>query len=279
MATRTTTTVSRPEVGDIVVHQPPQTILVKGERVDVSKLKGDALYEAIITDEEHWDYPRLHAETGRSVVRLRVWVTNARNARRSGKAPTDTAFIEPKGDNGGVTGGSPFWYAGKAREALIAMGGIMRRDGVAIPPKPVGRTKGAKDKAPRQPWKNAPARDAAAGIYREYVQLTTRKRGTLTDREARAELCRKYGLSRPQLARRITAGQEQAGHRKTDVDKAALRARLAELVAEERAAGYAPSGAEDRARTALAKETGLTRRQIGGYVPAAELAEPTGETG
>lgn len=273
-------TARRPDAEPIVVQQPPRVILRKGEWVDVSHLTGDDLYEAIITDEEHWDYPRLSAETGRSIGRLRVWVTNARNAARANKAPTDTAFVEPKGEFGGVTGGSPWWYAGKAREVLIGMGGIMRRDGVAIPYKPVGRTEGAKDKGPRRSWAHAPARDAAAGIYRDYVQMTTRKRSPLSDREARAELCRKYNLSRSQLARRITTGQEQAGARQpVNVDKDALRDRLVELIGEQRAAGYTPRSAEARARVALAEETGLTRRQVGGYVSAADLAEAMEKTG
>ncbi|MFI7608835.1 hypothetical protein ACIBTV_27495 [Micromonospora sp. NPDC049366] len=263
--------VGRPEIR---VEQPPRTITIGGERVDVSHLTGDALYEAITQDEEQWDYPRLSAETGRSITRLRKWVMNAYAVEREpSKAPDDKTFIAPEGRTGGI---SPWWKGGKAREVLIQIG-VMTREGVAIPHKPTGRTPGARDTAPRRRWETAPVRDTGLAVYREYLELTTRKRDPLNDRQARAELSRRHNLSRTQLARRINAGREQHAAKSgqttaVEVDVPALRARLAELVAEQRAAGYSERGADSRARDALAAETKLTRRQLAGYLTAAAAA-------
>lgn len=254
------------------VEQPPRRIMRGDEWVDVSHLTGDELFEAITTDRERWDYKRLSAETGRSVVRLRKWVSNAYAAARTGQAEDDKTFTVPDG----FIGDSPWWYAGNARHVLNQIG-VMTRDGRAIPYKPTGRTPGAKDLAPRR-WAHAPARDAAAGVYREYVELTTRKRDPLTDREARAELCRRHRITRRQLASRINTGKEQAAGKEggagqpAEVDKATLQARLVELTAEQRAAGYSEAGADSRARDALAAETGLTRRQLAGHLAAAQAA-------
>lgn len=258
----------------VPVEQPPRTILRGGERVDVSHLTGDEFFEAIKTDREQWDYDRLAAETGRSKVRLRKWVSNAYTSERTGRAEDDKTFTVPDG----FTSRSPWWYAGNARAVLFQIG-VMTREGVAIPYKPTGRPSGAKDLAPRRRT-HAPMQDIAAGVYQEYVRLTTRKRNPLSDREARAELAAKYDLNRSQVARRIKTGMEQAGAAgPAEVDKAALQARLAELVAAERDAGYSERGADDRARAALAAETGLTRRQLAGYLAAVEAAPTEGKTG
>lgn len=262
---------------EVSAEQPPRRIMRGGEWVDISHLTGDEFHEAIKTDAEQWDYPRLSAETGRTVVRLRKWVSNAYKAERTGRAEDDKTFVKPDG----WTGGSPWWYAGHARKVLMKIG-AMTRDGQAIPYRPVGRTPGAKDLGPRR-WAHAPMRDTAADIYREYLALTTRKRAPLTDREARAELCTRHGLNRSQLARRIKEGaaQVEKGGKAAavEVDNAALRARLAALVAEQRAAGYSERGAHDRARAALASETGLNRRQLAGYIAAAEAAATGGGDG
>jgi hypothetical protein len=126
-------------------------------------------------------------------------------------------------------------------------------------------------------------RDTAAGVYQEYIDLTQRKTAPLTDRQARAELCSKHDLTRTQLARRIKTGKEQTETKKNtapaEVDKDALHARLAELLAEKLSAGYSRRSANERARAALAEETGLTRRQIAGYTAAVEAAQTSGQTG
>lgn len=261
------------------VEQPPRTILRGGERVDISHLTGDALYEALISDEEQWGYQRLSAETGRTVVRIRKWVHNIGLAERSGRAPDDKTFIEPDD----YFQGSPWWTAGRARKALMGAMGVMTREGVQIPHKPTGRAPGAQDTQPRRRWAHAPLRDTAVGIYKEYVKLTERRRNPLSDREARAELSQKHGITRTQLARRITTGKEllaaQTGTAApAEVDSVALRARLTELVAQERAAGYSERGAAGRARAALAAETGLSRRQLAGYIAAADAATTTAGT-
>lgn len=258
------------------VEQPPRTIVRGGDRADISHLAGEALYEAIISDEEQWGYSRVAAECGRSVARVRRWVQNVAVAERGGRAADDKTFIAPDG----YIEQSPWWYAGNARRCMIQIG-VMSRAGRAVPYRPTGRAPGAKDLVPRKRWAHAPLRDTAAGVYREYLECTTRKRDPLTDRQARAELCRRHGLTRTQLARRIKAGRGQVeggAGQQVEVDNAALRDRLAELVAAQRAAGYSERGADARARAALAEETGLTRRQIAGYIAAA-AAETSGGDG
>lgn len=260
------------------VEQPPRTILRGGERVDISDLTGAELFEAITSDEEQWDYARLAAEADRSVARVRRWVQNAYTAEKTGQAEDDKTFTVPDG----YVGASPWWRAGNARAVLNQIG-AMTREGVAVPYKPTGRAPGAKDLAPRKRWANAPMRDTAAGVYRDYLELTRRKREPMTDRQARAELCKRHNLTRTQLARRINTGREQVEADKAaapvEVDKAALRGRLTALITEQLAAGYSARGADARARTALAEETGLTRRQLAGYLAAATAAEAIGEGG
>ncbi|MEU7591168.1 hypothetical protein AB0A95_33350 [Micromonospora sp. NPDC049230] len=266
------------------VEQPPRTILRGGERVDISHLTGEELYQALISDEELWGYKRLSAETGRTVVRIRKWVHNIGKAERTGRAPDDKTFIAP---DEYVEDYSPRWKAGRARKALMGAMGVMTREGVMIPHKPTGRAPGAQDNGPRRRWENAPLRDTAVSIYREYLKLTQRKSNPLNDRDARSELSKRHDISRTQLARRIATGRDMVAAQTgkgaaapAEVDGVALRDRLAELVAEQRAAGYSERGASDRARTALAAETGLTRRQLAGYIAAAEAAtETAGKSG
>lgn len=242
------------------VVQPPRTIVRGGETIDISELAGDALFEAITSDDEQWDYRRIAAESGRSVARVRTWVSEAYSRARSRRIPSDRAFVLPDG----YVGGSPWWRAGRARQALMQMG-AMTRDGVAIRYRPTGRAPGATDIRPRQ---RAAAIDAQAReVWAEYEQL---RESGLSDRQARAQLAERHSLSRTQLARRLTKGRELAGAGPGQgrVDPAQLATRLAELVDEYRERGYTPSGADWRARAQLAQETGLSRRQIAGYIAA-----------
>jgi hypothetical protein len=258
------------------VVQPPRVIHTgPGQMEDVTGLGPDELYEAITTrDFEQWDYARLSAETGRSVVRLRKWVMNYYAVQKDPTlVPDDKTFIEPDG----YMQGSPWWYAHRARKCLNQIG-VMTRDGRMIPYKPAGRPRGSADRAPRHRWTHAPVRDTAAEVLQTYRVLTARPH-SLSDSEARAELCRRLGLTRFQLNRRINAGIEaEAAKAKAtagetaEVDNAALRTRFLELVAELVAAGASERQADNQARDRLAADTGLGRRRLAARIAAARQA-------
>ena len=344
-------TVPGPRRPGVPVEQPPRVIWPDGPDgapVDVSGLDPDAFFEAITKqDRDRWDYPRLAAEAGRSVARVRKWVMNAyahAEAVRRGEEPPpadDKTFIPPHGRGAApcktmeerldkTAPGQPWWYAGEARKVLNMIG-IMRRNGTYVPYKPAGRPRGAGDRAPRQRWTSAPARDNAPTVLAAYRELTGREDNPLTDRQARAELCRRFGLNRLAVSRRLAAALRAeadaanlraqydrlvAQHRAVGLTEAqadqeaiadlaadrgitvngmrrkvtaarattapaepdndALRARYLELFAEQKAAGYSDRGASERARAALAAETGLNRRQLAARIAAAESAERAG---
>jgi hypothetical protein len=196
----------------------------------------------------------------------------------------DKTFITPDG----WTGDSPWWYAGYnkpgrktpggARRVLNQIG-VMDRRGKYIPYKPSGRPRGSADRAPRQRWHAAPARDTAPLVLAAYRELTQREQDPLTDRQARAELCRQFRLNRVQVSRRLVAAEAAeaaAGNAKpaakTEPDNSALASRYLELLAVMRAAGYSERGAADRARAALSTETGLGRRELAARITAAQKA-------
>lgn len=271
-ATAPSRTVPPPRRRDVQVQQPPQVIWPNGpggEPRDVTGLDPEAFHRAI-TEEDHdqWDYPRLAAETGRAVATLRKWTMNAYAVER-GEEPDRSApvFIVPDDR----TSTSPWWCACRARKALMSDEiQAMTPDGRAIPYKSRGRSPGTPDRTKRRT--SAPVRESSEQVRAQYRHLTGRKINPLTDRQARAELCRLLGINRRQLVYRLGPSPASGQPSPNTVDNAELRARYLEMVAEEKAAGYSDRGASGRARAALAAETGLNRRQLAARIAAAEHA-------
>jgi hypothetical protein len=235
--------------------------------VDITGLDSDDFHRAItVDDRDQWDYRRLAGETGRSVERIRKWVANAYALDR-GEEVTDKTFIIPDG----LIGDSPWWYAARARAALIdpAMG-VMTRDGRAIPYQQRGRLPGAVDLAPRSGWAQAPARDSAPALLAEYRKLTNRRRDPMSDRRARAELCARHTLNRLQLAYRLKrALAAEQGSRAPEVDNASLLEQYLALAGQHMDKGLSVRAADNRARESLIEQTGLTRRQLAARISAA----------
>lgn len=181
----------------ISVVQPPKVIWPDGpfgDPVDVTGLDPDSYYTAITArDNDQWTYERLAAESGRSEQTMRQWVMNAYAAARGETPPNGRVFVLPDG----YFGQSPWWRAGRARQALIDLG-AMHRDGRSRPYVSSGRKPGTSDLKPRRS-PGTPLQDSAPAVLARYRELLKQ----MSDREARARLCRELGLNRGQVGRRI----------------------------------------------------------------------------
>lgn len=247
--------------------QPPRTVIIDGRQVNVSHLSGDDLFEAITADEEPWFYPRVAAEAGVSIITVRGWLTKF-NRLPPGKLPNSQTFIAP--DDYAVR--SPWWAGGRVR-ALLIQWGLMSRAGQTTRRERRGRRQGTQDSRPRRPAvRVSPMRDEAGDVYKQYLELTGRRRNPLPDRAARAELCNRLGLTRQQLATRIKTARDQLTP-PPEVDNAQLLADYRRLVEQHRGRGRSDGAADTQARKDLAGQTGLTRREIAGRLAVARIAE------
>lgn len=242
-------------------------------------LSGGRLYQALISDSEPWGVEHIAAAAGRSVSRIHRFVTNWIDTDRDPRVvPGDKVFVRPDG----WIGGKPWWQAGRARKWLIQNGFVDRDTGRSKPYVPIGRRAGATDLRPRS--YHATTRtvlSAVSGpILARYRALI--KQG-MTDRQARAALRAEFGLSVDQLRRRLNAALAAESAAPPEVDNADLLGCYRRLVDRYRAGGASHPQADDKARTDLAAESGLTRRQLaariiaaqaelGAAVPAAEVA-------
>lgn len=187
----------RPEPEPIVVVQPPAKF---------AHLKGEALYQALIKDREHWDSARFAAEIGRSLGRFRVMVSH-RYAVDEGRRKLDDRT--PPRPEKGTEYVNPKWYAGDARAWAMA-NGLMTRRGVFEPHKPGGKGAGCKDVNPRK-RRPAPVRADSVRFLEEYRTLregdgTAAGMSAIHAKEALAD---RHGLSVRQIVHRLHLARKE----------------------------------------------------------------------
>lgn len=263
-----------PPAPAIVVVQPPEHL---------AHLEGDALYQALISDEsEKWYSARTAAECGRTPETFRGWVSNRYKynedvkaaqalAERTGqrvkqaKRPTGRMMADPSD----YDGRSPWWYPGTARKWFIAEG-LMDRRGVFIPYKPPGRLPGSANTKPRT--SPQPMQSVAAEVLDAYDALLA---AGVSKTEARARLAAERGESERQIDRKLTTGRKlRIQHEGLQVTAKMTAEEVDERVRKARQV-LATDGRrsnEDKIRDAIAERLGIDRAAVDralGPVPAA----------
>lgn len=169
-------------------------------------LTGDALYEALTTDDEIWDSARFAREAGRSVGRIWIWHSARRKLDAWERRDTDaepaqiTDRTAPRCLN--PDGRSPVWRAGTLRRWMMQVG-LMTREGAVIKYKPTGRPRGAVDIDPRAK-KASPLRETAPQILAEYRTLRDQE---VSQADAVARLAETWKVTGRQLMRRLEVGR------------------------------------------------------------------------
>ena len=259
-------TATKPKRQRRPMTQPPAMAPVVQPPTKFAHLDGEALYEALTTDDEQWDAARAIAESGRSEGRFRAWMNNFYTWKRDVEAaiaagetppqPDDRTMIAPDG----YTGRSPWWTAGRMREWFIKVG-IMDRRGVARKHKPSGRRPGVSDSSPR---KKRPAvmRSVAAQILARAEGLMA---GGATLKATKTALAAELGVSERAVSRRLTEGRKQRGDTSAlfnlaGLDKAEQVQRITELRNMLMADGRRKH--EDPARAEIAERTGWERAHV-----------------
>lgn len=188
---------SRPPAGTPVIVQPPAKF---------AHLKGEELYQALISDPEEWDSARFAAEIGRSLGRFRVMVSN-RYAVDEGRRKLDDR-TPPRPKSGAYV--NPKWDAGDAR-AWAMPNGLMHRNGVFKPHKPGGKGVGWRDVNPRK-RRPAPVRSQSLQFLEEYRVLRSPAddRPGMSAVHAKEALAARHNLSVRQVVHRLHLGRKEA---------------------------------------------------------------------
>lgn len=167
-------------------------------------LKGDALYQALITDDETWTAERVALESGRAESTVSNWLDNFFKFDRGERPRDDYTFIRPV-----YVGTVPTWTAGDVRAWLIRTR-KMRRDGTFIPHKPKGRPRGIQENAPR-PARGSEMAQQAPGVlttYEELVKPVDDGGKGMPAKAARAVLAERYGVSERAIIRRLQRARD-----------------------------------------------------------------------
>jgi hypothetical protein len=165
-------------------------------------LEGDELHEALTTDPEIWDAWRFAAEAGRTKRAVDKWVGNY-NKYVAGTRPLDDYTITPPT----YYGQTPTWVAGEARAWLMRTG-KMRRDGVYIPNRPPGRTRGLTEDSPRRRRPTELDKVAPAALKEYRALVDTNGPHKLSAPDARLELAAKLGINERQVIRRLQRARD-----------------------------------------------------------------------
>lgn len=168
-------------------------------------LKGDALYEALVTDDDLWDLLRIAQEAGRSKHAVDKWLGKLRAVERGQRRPDDYTLIEPVR----YFGINPAWHAGQVR-AWMMRTGKMERDG-RFRRQREGRARGLVERAPR-PKQRTWLDDKAPKVMAEYQQLLagSDQREPLTEKAARLELARRHEITERAVIRWLQRARDLA---------------------------------------------------------------------
>lgn len=170
----------------------------------LAHLKGDALYRALISDDEIWDAWRVAMESGRKKAAVDKWLGFFHKWEAGERPHDDRTIIKPT-----YYGDTPTWKAGEIRAWLMRTG-KMRRDGTYIPHKPAGRPRGARDIVPR-PRRGSELDEVAPQIlarYRELLKAAPAPGQSLTPSQCRQKVAQEYELSEKQVIRRMQRGRD-----------------------------------------------------------------------
>lgn len=178
-------------------------------------LEGDPLHDALIADPEIWDAWRLAAEAGRTKRAVDKWIGNYNKYADGTRKLDDNTIIAPT-----YFGQTPTWVAGEVRAWLMRTG-KMRRDGVYLPNRPAGRTRGITEAAPR-PRRATELDEVSPQTLREYRELIDPNGPhKLGAKDARLRLADRLGINERKVIRRLQRGRDlESGRRQLAVEGA-----------------------------------------------------------
>jgi hypothetical protein len=223
-------------------------------------LTGDALYQALINDNEVVDEVWLAEQCLRKVATVDGWLSKRdaideweENGRVGPQPPEDDRTtpaplerVRIKRDGHWKT--SHRWHAGPLRRWMIQVG-LMTRAGVGEPYRPAGRTEGSRNTKPRAD--TAKARQESPLILAEFRAL---RDAGVKPNDAYTQLATKHGLSERMVRRRVENGRLM----EREVDQEAVA-----LLREYEAVRQADSSlSKERALARLGEQHGLTAAQV-----------------
>lgn len=171
-------------------------------------LSGDALRQALISDNEIWTVSRVALEAGRSTRTVDKWLGNYVKYAAGKRRLDRNTIIKPT-----YIGTVAAWRAGAVRAWLMRTG-KMRQDGTFVPYKPAGRPKGRTERTQR-PKRGSDMNLAAPMLLTQYHKLIDGDDQTepISAKAARAVLAEKHELSDRQVIRWLQRGRDLAAGR------------------------------------------------------------------
>lgn len=192
-------------------HQRQAKVKVVQPPAKFAHLKGDALRDALVADQEIWTAERFAAEAGRAKRTIDTWLGNRTKYDAGERAMDDYTAPRPT-----YVSDVPIWKAGDCR-AWMMRTGKMRRDGTFVPHKPAGRPRGVAEANPR-PARGSEMDVIAPQVLAAYRELLAGDPANgvepMRPADARAALAERYKITGRKVIRRLQRGRDlEAGRR------------------------------------------------------------------